>query len=86
MSQFFASGGQSTGVSALSSVLPMNIQDSLMLIKGNINFFINPSLSPLKATLLVIYKPLVITLMLIFFFFANMVPPKPICSYFRFDV
>ena len=27
MSQFFASGGQSIGVSALSSVLPMNIQD-----------------------------------------------------------
>ena len=27
MSQFFTSGGQSTGVSALGSVLPMNIQD-----------------------------------------------------------
>ena len=27
MSQFFASGGQSTGVSAAASVLPMNIQD-----------------------------------------------------------
>ena len=27
MSQFFTSGGQSTGVSALASVLPMNIQD-----------------------------------------------------------
>ena len=27
MNQFFASGGQSTGVSALASVLPMNIQD-----------------------------------------------------------
>ena len=27
MSQFFASGGQSIGVSALTSVLPMNIQD-----------------------------------------------------------
>ena len=27
MSQLFASGGQSTGVSALTSVLPMNIQD-----------------------------------------------------------
>ena len=27
MSQFFASGGQSIGISALSSVLPMNIQD-----------------------------------------------------------
>ena len=27
MSQFFASGGQSTGVSASASVLPMNIQD-----------------------------------------------------------
>ena len=28
MSQFFAWGGQSTGVSASASVLPMNIQDS----------------------------------------------------------
>ena len=27
MSQFFASGGQSVGVSASASVLPMNIQD-----------------------------------------------------------
>jgi len=27
MSQFFASGGQSIGVSALTPVLPMNIQD-----------------------------------------------------------
>ena len=27
MSQFFASGGQTTGVSASASVLPMNIQD-----------------------------------------------------------
>jgi len=27
VSQFFASGGQSIGVSASASVLPMNIQD-----------------------------------------------------------
>ena len=31
MSQFFTSGGQSIGVSALASVLPMNIQDRLPL-------------------------------------------------------
>ena len=31
MSQFFASGGQSTGVSASASVLPMNIQDCFPL-------------------------------------------------------
>ena len=31
MSQFFASGGQRIGVSALASVLPMNIQDWLPL-------------------------------------------------------
>ena len=30
MSQFFTSGGQSTGVSASASVLPMNIQDWLI--------------------------------------------------------
>ena len=29
MSQFFATGGQSVGVSASASVLPMNIQDFL---------------------------------------------------------
>ena len=36
MSQFFASGGQSVGVSALASVLPMNITNDyqyLILIK-----------------------------------------------------
>ena len=31
MSQFFASGGQSIGVSASASVLPMNIRDSFLL-------------------------------------------------------
>ena len=31
MSQFFTSGGQSTGVSASASVLPMNIQDWFLL-------------------------------------------------------
>ena len=31
MSQLFASGGQSTGVSASTSVLPMNIQDWVLL-------------------------------------------------------
>ena len=31
MSQFFATGGQSIGVSALASVLPMNIQDWFLL-------------------------------------------------------
>ena len=31
MSQFFTSGGQSTGVSATASVLPMNIQDWFLL-------------------------------------------------------
>ena len=31
MSQFFASGGQSIGISALASVLPMNIQDGFPL-------------------------------------------------------
>ena len=31
MSQFFTSGGQSIGVSASASVLPMNIQDCFSL-------------------------------------------------------
>ena len=30
MSQFFESGGQSTGISASASVLPMNIQDGFL--------------------------------------------------------
>ena len=30
MSQFFTSGGQSIGVSASASVLPMNIQDDFL--------------------------------------------------------
>ena len=34
MSQFFASGGQSIGVSASASVLPMNIQDWSMVTNG----------------------------------------------------
>ena len=31
MSQFFASGGQSIGASALASVLPMNVQGQFLL-------------------------------------------------------
>ena len=39
MSQFFASGGQSIGVSALAPVLPLNIQDWLSLrLTGWISF------------------------------------------------
>ena len=34
MSQFFASGGQSVGVSALVSILPMNIQDWFPLVQA----------------------------------------------------
>ena len=38
MSQFFASGGQNIGVSALTSVLPMNIQDWIPLgLTGSIS-------------------------------------------------
>ena len=33
MSQLFASGGQSIGISALASVLPMNIQDRFLLLR-----------------------------------------------------
>ena len=34
MSQFFASGGQSTGASTSASVLPMNVQDWFLLKRG----------------------------------------------------
>ena len=37
MSQFFTSGGQSTGVSATASVLPMNIQDWFLLGLNGLN-------------------------------------------------
>ena len=52
MSQFFASGGQSIGVSAPASVLPMNIQDRFplgwtgwisLLSKGLSRVFSNPT-------------------------------------------
>ena len=35
MSQFFTSGGQSIGVSALASVLPMNIQEKCDMVSFN---------------------------------------------------
>ena len=39
MSQLFVSGGQSAGISALASVLPMNIQDLFPLgLTGLISF------------------------------------------------
>ena len=49
MSQFFASGGQSIGVSASASVLPMNIQDlisfrldwlDLLVVQGTLKSFL----------------------------------------------
>ena len=59
----------------------------LMLTKGNINFFYKSQSKSSEGYFIGhTYKPLVITFMLIFFFFANMTPPKAICSYFRFGV
>ena len=60
---------------------------TLMLTKGNINFFYKSQSKSSEGYFIGhTYKPLVITFMLIFFFFANMTPPKAICSYFRFGV
>ena len=59
MSQFFASGGQSIGVSALASVLPMNIQDrisfrmvwlDLLAVQGTLKSL--PQNHSLKASIL----------------------------------
>ena len=36
MSQFFTAGGQSIGVSASTSILPVNIQDYLIAVKGTL--------------------------------------------------
>ena len=59
----------------------------LMLTKGNINFFYKSQSKSSEGYFIGhTYKPLVIPFMLIFFFFANMTPPKAICSYFRFGV
>ena len=46
MSQFFTSGGQSIGVSALASVLPMNIQDWFPLGLTGLISFQSKGLSP----------------------------------------
>ena len=46
MSQFFTSGGQSIGVSALASVLPMNIQDWFPLGLIGLISFQSKGLSP----------------------------------------
>ena len=40
MSEYFASGGQSIGVSALASVLPVNIQDLISLMMDWLDLFI----------------------------------------------
>ena len=45
MSQFFASGGQSIGASALASVLPMNIQDWFPLELSGLIFLLSKGLS-----------------------------------------
>ena len=45
MSQFFPSGGQSIGVSASTSVLPMNIQDRLPLGLRGLSFLKSKGLS-----------------------------------------
>ena len=45
MSRFFASGGQSTGVSTSSSVLPMNIQDRVPLGLTGLIFLLSMGLS-----------------------------------------
>ena len=68
MSQFFPSDGQSTGVSASASVLPMNVQDcisfrmdwfGLLAIQGNLkSLFCHDSLkaSPLQHSAFFIVK------------------------------
>ena len=59
MNQFFASGGQSIGVSASTSVLPMNVQDWFLLgwtsqisllSKGLSRVFSNTSVQKLKSS------------------------------------
>ena len=51
MNQFFASGDQNTGVSALTSVIPMNIQDWFSLgLSGLISLQFNRLLRVLSST------------------------------------
>ena len=66
MSHFFESGGQSIGVSASASVLPMNIQDWFPLLtgwislqsKGLSNFFPTPQFRSISSSALnFLYNP-----------------------------
>ena len=54
MSQFFASGGQSIGVSASASVLPMNIQDWFPLGLAGLIFLLSKGLSGIFSNISVI--------------------------------
>ena len=53
MSQLFASGGQSIGVSALASVLPMNIQDWFPLGWTGLIFFLSKGVSRVSSNTIV---------------------------------
>ena len=67
MNQFFALGGQSTGVSALASVLPMNIQELFplgwtgwisLLFKRLSRVFSNPTVQKINSSALnFLYSP-----------------------------
>ena len=67
MSQFFASGGQSTGVSASTWVLPMNIQDQpiffrmdwldLLTVQGTLKSFLQLHSSKASSVLSFLYSP-----------------------------
>ena len=50
MSQFFVSGGQSIGMSASASVLPMNIQNDLLAVQKTLKNL--PQHNSLKASIL----------------------------------
>ena len=60
MSQFFTSGGQSFGVSALTSVLPTNIQDisfrmdwlDLLAVQGTLKSSPTPQLKSINSSAL----------------------------------
>ena len=66
MSQFFSSGGQSIGASALASVLPMTIQDwfplgltnLILLVKGLSRVFSNTTVKSINSSVLsFLYSP-----------------------------
>jgi len=73
MSQLFASGGQSIGISASASVLPMNIQDwfpfrmdclDLLAVQGTLETYPTPQFKSINSSMLsFLYSPTLVSIL-----------------------